>query len=126
MAAGNVSLFFQIAAGLIPVLLLASSINESLRDWFDDLSAGARLAFTLFAVPITAAAVVAEFVAIAEAVSGDLVVSAWRVIFVADVLAIGTMVLACSFVLPWLKKFRVIQSWPGVMTGILVILVGAT
>jgi hypothetical protein len=102
----NTSLFFQIAAGLIPGLLFAGAINEGLRRrWFETLRLPTRRIVAAGAVALTAAVIFAEFVAIAEAVSADLYPSQWRAEVVADVLAIETILLAAGLLLPWLQGF---------------------
>jgi hypothetical protein len=104
------SLFFQIAAGLIPILLFAGGMSESFRTrWFERLSAGTRGVVAAAAIVITVAVVLAEFFAIAEAVSADLVFPTWRAAFVADVLAVETLLVACAFLVPWLQGFPVIR-----------------
>jgi hypothetical protein len=127
----NTSLFFQIAAGLIPVLLFAGAINDGLRKrWFETLRLPTRRIVAAGAVVLAAAVILAEFVAIAEAVSSDLYPSRWRAEVVADVLEIETILLAADFLVPWLHGFAGFRRFfremlTGALTVFLLVVWGA-
>jgi hypothetical protein len=99
------ALFFQIAAGLIPVLLLAGGLNGVVRPkrLLARLSKANRIMLVAIVTLGIGLAVAAEFVAISEAVAPSLLPSATRVAFVADVLAFATVLTAAAFLLPWLQ-----------------------
>jgi hypothetical protein len=127
------ALFFQIAAALIPVLLF-SGVSRSLKPGSLRSLPPSQLVMVglLILGPPVLAAVVAEFIAISEAVSAKSVPSAFRTVFVADVLAAGTVCLAVALFLPWLPKRRDEQAlaispravWPGIFFVIVVSTIG--
>jgi hypothetical protein len=107
VAQQGVSLFFQIAAALIPVLIFASGLNSAFKPGRviraakkDErrLVIGAVLA-------IAVVAIVAEFFAISEAVAGTPLVSPFRLAVVANALALAATLVAIVFVAPWLLAF---------------------
>lgn len=99
------TLFFQIAAGLIPAFLLAGGLNQGFKIHVRGVRQR-RVDFQVRAVAslFVIAIVVAEFFAIAEAVSGNLVPSAYRTVIVADVLALQTAVLGARFLYPFFPR----------------------
>jgi hypothetical protein len=121
--ASNPSLFFQISASLIPVLLLAGGWNQrfSPQKFLARQSKRDRYALGGLVSALVAAAIFAEFLAIAEAVSGASVPSAWRTIVVVDVLATMTTIIGIAVLAPWLRGVRGSQDvWVPIMICLLI------
>jgi hypothetical protein len=97
------SLFFQIAAALIPGLLLAGAVQKSFRpERFRDRRA---LAFLVgFVIAVYAwACIVAEVLALKQSVSATSIPPEGTTRFVVWVLVVGTAVAAAAFAIPWVE-----------------------
>src|SRR5688572_18129188 len=90
------AIFFQIAAALLPALVLAGWLSDAARPHrlLRGVSRSQRLVYLLVVVLLLALIVTAEFFAIVEAVSGSLIPSKLHTIVVAEALAVSTVVLA--------------------------------
>jgi hypothetical protein len=105
---GSPSLFFQIASGLIPLLLAANGLTDALKPLQILRLFGRRGRYVIVAglVVFIAAAVVAEFFAISEAVAGHFVPRTYRTTLVVDVIAVETALLGAAFLWPWIRPKR--------------------
>lgn len=98
------SLFFQIAAALIPGLLLAGVVQKSFRP--ERFGNRRVLGFLVGFVIATYAfaCVLAEFLALKESVSATALPPESTTKFVVWVLVVGTAVAAGAFAIPWVEK----------------------
>jgi hypothetical protein len=112
-------LFFQIAAALIPALLFAGSTGYRPQRVLALVGTGiGRIVVIGFVVALALAAVVAEYLSIAGALSPSVAPSPYRIVFVANVIALSTVFVAVGSVTPWLegRKLRSeladVSFWP--------------
>ena len=99
------ALFFQIAAGLIPVLLFGSVLTDKLEPpKFVRQQTARGWAFFVLLLVLGNVVVLAEITAISAAITGEAAV--WQARLVAAVIAVGTVGLVAAIAWPYLKALR--------------------